>query len=95
MAVVIFRGLQAEVISVPFVAFAERSMMDHANGIIHSFSAGRQDISEGTAPIEDLARLESQNQVLSSSELVGMEDRIHRQGKPRVVPLGTTVYTSG
>ena len=61
--------------------------MDHASGIIHDFSAGRQDISRGTAPIEDPARLESQNQVLSSNGLVGMEDRIRRQGKPRVVPL--------
>ena len=61
--------------------------MDHASRIIHVFSAGRQDISEGTAPIEDPARIESQNQVLSSSGLVGMEDRIHRQDQPRVVPL--------
>ena len=87
MVVVIFRGLQAEAIFVRFVTFAARSMMDHASGIIHAFSAGRQDISEGTAPIEDPARLESHNQVFSSSELVGMEDHIHRQGKPRVVPL--------
>ena len=61
--------------------------MDHASGIIHAFSAGRHDISRGTAPIEDPSRLESQNQVLSSSGLVGMEDRIRRQGKPRVIPL--------
>ena len=87
MAVVIFRGLQAEAVSVWLVTFATRSMMDHASGIIHAFSAGRQDISRGTAPIENPARLESQNQVPSSSGLVGMEDRIHRQGKPRVVPL--------
>ena len=87
MAVAIFRGLQAEAIVVRLVTFAARSMMDYASGIIHAFSAGRQDISRGTAPIEDLAKLESQNQVLSSNELVGMEDRIRRQCKPRVVPL--------
>ena len=62
-------------------------MMDPASGIIHAFSAGGQDISRGSAPIEGLARLESQNQVLGSSGLVDMEDRIRRQGKPRVVPL--------
>ena len=61
--------------------------MDHASGIMYAFSAGRQDISRGTAPIEDPARLESRNQGLSSNGLVGMEDRIHRQGRPRVVPL--------
>ena len=61
--------------------------MGHASGIIHTFNAGRQDISRGTAPIEDPARLESQNQVLSSRGLVGMEDWIRRQGRPRVVPL--------
>ena len=87
MAVAIFRSLQAEAVSIRLVTFAVRSMMDHASGIIHDLSAGRQDISRGTAPIEDPARLESQNQVLSSSGLVGMEDRIRRQGKPRVVPL--------
>ena len=38
-------------------------------------------------PIKDLARLESQDQVLSSSGLVGMKDWIHRQGRPLVVPL--------
>ena len=85
MAVAIFRGLQAEAVSVRLGTFTARSMMDHVNGIIHAFSAGRQDISRGTALIEDPARLESQNQVLSSSGLVGMEDRIRRQGKPRVV----------
>ena len=62
-------------------------MMDHASGIMHVFSEGRQDISGGIAPIEDLARLESRDQVLSSSRLMGMEDWIHRQGRPRVVPL--------
>ena len=51
------------------------------------FQWGRRDISGGTAPIEDLTRLESRGQVLNSSELVGMEDWIHRQGRPRVVPL--------
>ena len=79
--------MQAEAVSIRLVMFAERAMMDHASGIIHAFSAGRQDISRGTVPIEDPARLESQNQVLSSSGLVGMEDWIRRQGKPRVVPL--------
>ena len=87
MAVAIFRDLQAEAVSVRLVTFAARSMMDHASGIIHAFSAGKQDISRGTAPIEDPTKLESQNQVLSSNGLVGMEDRIRKQGKPRVVPL--------
>ena len=41
---------------------------------MYAFSTGRQDISGGTAPIEDLARLETWGQVLSSSRLVGMED---------------------
>ena len=91
MAVAIFRDLQVEAVSVRLVTFAARSMMDHASGIIHAFSEGRQDISRGTSPIEDPGRLESQNQVLSSSGLVGMEDRIHRQGKPRVVPLARDI----
>ena len=69
------------------MAFTARFMMDHASGIMYAFSAGRQDISGGTASIEDPARLESRGQVLSSSGLVGMEDWIHRQGRPRVVPL--------
>ena len=60
--------------------------MDPASGSIHIFSAGRQDISRGTAPIEGPARLEFQNQVLCSSGLVDMGDRIRRQDKPRVVP---------
>ena len=60
-------------------------MMDHASGIMYAFSDGRQDISGGTAPIEDPAKLESRGQVFSSSGLV--EDWIHRQGRPRVVPL--------
>ena len=60
--------------------------MDPASGIIHSFSAGRQDISRGTAPIVGPARLESQNQVFGSNELVDMGNRIRRQGRPRVVP---------
>ena len=67
------------------MAFAARFMMDHANGIMYAFSAGREDISGGTA--EDPARLESRDQVLSSSGLVGMEEWIHIQGRPRVVPL--------
>ena len=61
--------------------------MDHASGIMYAFSAGRQGISGGTAPIEDPARLESRGQVFSSRGLVGMEDWIHRQGRPRVVPF--------
>ena len=87
MAVAIFRDLQTEVVSVRLVAFVERFMMDHASGIMYAFSAGRQDISRGTAPIENPARLESRDQVLSSYGLVGMEDWIHRQGRPRAVSL--------
>ena len=87
VAVAIFRGLQAEAVSVWLVMFVVRIMMGHASGIIHSISVGRQDISGGTAPIEDPVRLEFQDQVLSSSGLVGMEDRIRRQARPRVVPL--------
>ena len=62
-------------------------MMDYALETMYAFSAGRQDISGGIAPIKDPARLESRGQVLSSSGLMGMEDWIHRQGRPRVVPL--------
>ena len=87
MAVAIFRDLQTEVVSVRLVTFAVRFMMDHASGIMYAFSAGRHNISRGTAPIEDPARLESLGQVFSSSGLVGMEDWIHKQGRPRVVPL--------
>ena len=86
MAVAIFRGLPTEVGSVCLVTYAARFMMDHANGSIHVFSVGRQDISRGTAPIEGPARLEFQNQVLVSSGLVNMRDRISRQDRPRVVP---------
>ena len=86
MAVAIFRGLQTEAGSVRLVTYAVRFMMDPASGNIHAFSAGRQDISRGTAPIEGPARLESQNQVLSSSGLVDMGDQIRRQDRPRVVP---------
>ena len=86
MAVAIFRGLQTEAVSVRLVTYAARFNMDPASGIIHAFSAGRQDISRGTAPIEGPARLESQNQVLGSNGLVDMGDRICRQGKPQVVP---------
>ena len=74
MTVAIFRDLQTEAVSVRFVAFAVRFMMDHASGIMYALSAGRQDISRGTAPIENPAKLESQDQVLSSSGLVGMEN---------------------
>ena len=52
--------------------------MDPASGSIHAFSAGKHDISRGTAPIEGPARLGSQNQVLGSSRLVDMGDRICR-----------------
>ena len=83
----IFRGLQTEAVSVRLVAFATRFMMDHASGMMYAFSAGRQDISRGTAPIENPSRLESRDQELSSSRLVGMEDWMHRQSRPRVVPL--------
>ena len=82
-----FQGSTGKAVSDRLVMFAVRFMMGHASGIIHAISVGRQDISGGTAPIEDPARLEFQDQVLSSSGLVGMEDRIRRQGRPRVVPL--------
>ena len=74
MTVAIFRELQAEAVSIRFVVFAARFMIDHASGIMYAFSAGRQDISRGTSSIENPARLESRDQVLSSSGLVGMED---------------------
>ena len=74
MTVAIFRDLQTEAVSIRFMAFAARFMIDHASGIMYAFSAGKHDISRGTAPIENPARLESRNQVLSSSGLVGMED---------------------
>ena len=61
-------------VSVQLVAFVTGFIMDHASGIMYAFSAGRQDISRGTAPIENPARLESRDQLLSSSRLVGMED---------------------
>ena len=61
MAVAIFRGLQTKVGSVRLVTYEARFMMDPASGSIHAFSAGRQDISRGTAPIEGLAILESPN----------------------------------
>ena len=60
--------------------------MDPASGVIHVFSAGRQDISRGIAPIEAPSRIEFQNQVLGSSGLVDMGDRIRRQGRPWVGP---------
>ena len=74
----IFRGLQTEAVSVRLMAFAARFMMDHASRMMYDFSAGKQDISRGTAPIENPARLESRDQVLSSNGLVGMEDWMHR-----------------
>ena len=87
VVVAIFRGLQAEAVYVWLVMFAVRIMMGYACGIIHAISVGREDISGGTAPIEDPARLEFQDEVLSSNGLVGMEDRIRREGRLRVVPL--------
>ena len=87
VAVAIFRGLQAEAVYAPLVMFAVRIMMGKACGIIHAISVDRRDISRGTSPIEDPARLEFQDQVLSSSGLVGMDDRICKQGRLRVVPL--------
>ena len=74
MTVAIFRDLQTEAVFVRFIAFAVRFMMDHASGIMYDFSAIRQDILKGTALIENPARLESRDQVLSSNVLVGMED---------------------
>ena len=85
MAVAIFRGLHTEAGSVHLVMYAARFMMDPASGIIHAFSAGRQVISRGTTPIEGPSRLGSQNQVLGSSGLVDMGDRIRRQDRPQVV----------
>ena len=82
-----FQRSADKAVSVRLMAFAARFMMDNASGIMYAFSAGRKDISRGTAPIENLARLEFRDQVLSSSWLVGMEDWIHRQGRPRAVPL--------
>ena len=73
MTVAIFRDLQSEAVSFRFMAFAARLMMDHASGIMYAFCVGRQDISRGTAPIENPARLESRDQVHSSNGLVGME----------------------
>ena len=61
--------------------------MDPTSGSIHAFSEGRQDISRGTAPIKVSAILGSQNQVLGSSGLVDIGDRIRRQDRPQVVPL--------
>ena len=60
MAVAIFRDLQAEAVTVRLVAFAARFMVDHANGVMYAFSVDRQDISGGTASIENPAKLESQ-----------------------------------
>ena len=72
MAVAIFRGMQAEAATVRLVVFAARFMVDHANGVMYAFCADRQDISGGTASIENPARLESRDQLLSPSRLVGM-----------------------
>ena len=41
MEVAIFRGLQAEAVSVQLVVFAVRIMMGHDSGIIHAISVGR------------------------------------------------------
>ena len=86
MTVAIFRGLQTEAVSIRLVIYVARFMMDPASGVMRAFSAGRQDTSRGTAPIENPARLEFHNQVLGSSGLVDMGDRIRGQGRPRVVP---------
>ena len=86
MTVAIFRGLQTEAVSVCLVIYVARFMMDPASGVMRAFSAGRQDTSRGTAPIEAPARLEFQNQVVGSSGLVDMGDRIRRQGRPLAVP---------
>ena len=86
MVVAIFRGLPTEAGSVRLVTYAARFMMDHASRSIHVFSAGRQDISRGTAPIEGPTILEFQNQVIDSSGLVDMRDWIRRQDRPQVVP---------
>ena len=59
MAVAIFRDPQVENVSIRLVAFATRFIMDHASGKMYAISAGRQNISGGTAPIKDPARLES------------------------------------
>ena len=53
-----FLGSIGQDISVRLVMFAARFMMGHASGIVHAISVGRQDISGGTSPIEDPARLE-------------------------------------
>ena len=87
MAVAIFKDLQTKAVFVQLVTFVARFMMDHSSGIMYAFSVGRHDISGGTSPIEDLDILESRGQVFSSNGLVGMEDWIHRQGRPRVAPL--------
>ena len=86
MTIAIFRGLQTEAVSVRLVIYVARLIMDLASGVMRAFSAGRQDTSRGTAPIEAPARLEFWNQVLGSSGLVDMGDRIRRQGRPRAVP---------
>ena len=59
MVVAISRDLQTGAVSIRPVAFAARFMMDHASGIMYAFNVGRHDISRGTAPIENQARLES------------------------------------
>ena len=86
MTVAIFRGLQTEAVSVRLVIYVARFMMDPASGVMRAFSAGRQDTSRGTTPIEAPAKLEFQNQMLGSSGLVDMRDRIRRQGRPQAVP---------
>ena len=49
------------IFSIRHVAFVTEFMIDHASGIMYAFSADRQDISGGTAPIENPARLESRD----------------------------------
>ena len=50
------------------------------------FQCGQTGHFNRDCPIEAPARLEFQNQVLGSSGLVDMGDRIRRQGRPRAVP---------
>ena len=86
MAIVIFRDLQAEEVSILHVVFVASLIVDRASGMDHASSADSQDTSGGIAPIEVRLRLGLQDQVLSFSRLVGTEARIHRRCRLRVVP---------
>ena len=86
MAIVIFRDLQAEEVSILHVVFVASLIVDHASGTDHASSADSKDILGGIAPIDVRPRLGLQDQVLSFSRLVGMEDRMHRRGRLWVVP---------